>query len=118
MQSDTLLLRVVPGMQLHVSSRTGAPGTVGSVHTVAFETYGRIGFQSRQALDILAMQAGACVGDQWALPRLVPTWLSALQQAVVFAVADVDLLALGAKVDSVAIAMQRGRRTASAVGTW
>ena len=34
-----------------------------SVHTVAFETYGRIGFQSKQALDILALQAGACVGD-------------------------------------------------------
>ena len=31
-----------------------------------------------------------------------------------FAVADVDLLALGAKVDSVTIAVQRGRRTAAA----
>ena len=57
-------------------------------------------------------------GDQWAMPRLVPTWLSVLQRTVVFAVADVELLALGAKVDSVAIALQRGRRTAAAaVGT-
>ena len=78
-----------------------------SVFPVAIETYGRIGDRSRESLQVLALLAGAHIGDQWALPRLVPQWTAQLQRAVLFAVADVDLLALGARVGSLAIAMRR-----------
>ena len=84
-----------------------------SVLPVAFETYGRIGYKSRQSLEVLAMQAGAYVGDQWALPRLMPQWVAQLQRTVLFAVADVDLLALGARVGSTAIAARWGQARAS-----
>lgn len=80
----------------------------GSVLPVALETYGRIGTYSRECLEVLALQAGSCLGDQWALTRLVSRWTAVLQRTVLFAVADVDLLALGANVSSVAIAVQRG----------
>ncbi|CAK0852171.1 unnamed protein product [Prorocentrum cordatum] len=65
------------------------------VLTVAFETYGRLGAGTHRALEHLATQAGACMRDQWAAPRLVPTWRAALERVVHFAAADIDLLALG-----------------------
>ncbi len=85
------------------------------VFPVAFETYGRIGDRSRESLQVLALLAGAYVGDQWALLRLVPQWTAQLQRAVLFAVADVDLLALGARVGSIAIAMRRACDAAGGV---
>ncbi|CAK0796874.1 unnamed protein product, partial [Prorocentrum cordatum] len=65
------------------------------VLTVAFETYGRLGAGTHSALEHLASQAGAWLWDQWAVPRLVPTWRAALERIVLFAAADTDLFALG-----------------------
>lgn len=78
-----------------------------SVLPVALESYGRLGTFSKECLEVLALQAGTCIGDHWALPRLVPRWIARLQRAVIFAVADVDLLALGANVSTLSIAVQR-----------
>ena len=69
-----------------------------SVLTVAMETYGRFAAEIHRALEVLASQAGYCARDQWAVPRLVPAWRSALERVVLFAVADIDLLALGRNV--------------------
>ena len=76
---------------------------------MALETDGRLGAYSKECLEVLPLQAGTCIGDLWALPRLVPRWVALLQRAVIFAVADIALLALGANVSSVAIAAQRRR---------
>ena len=73
-----------------------------------------MGANSRESLVVLASQLGAYVGDQWALPCLVPQWVAQLQRAMLFAVADADLLALGAGVGSFAIA---GHRRELAVGS-
>ena len=72
---------------------------------MALETYGRLGAESLQNLQVLALLAGSSIGDSLAMPRRQ----AALQRAGIFAVADADILALGGKVSSVAIAAQRAR---------
>ena len=69
-----------------------------SVLPIALDTYGRFAAESRCSLELLASQAGCCACDQWAAPRLVPAWRSALERVVQFAVADIDLLALGRNI--------------------
>ena len=66
-----------------------------AVLPVAVETYGRLATESHRSLEHIAMHAGVCNRDYWAAPRLVPTWRAALERIVQFAVADIDLLALG-----------------------
>ena len=65
------------------------------VIAVALETYGRIAPESLQGLEWIAARAGSNLRDRWAAPRLLPTWCAALQRAVVYATADIDLLCLG-----------------------
>ena len=59
------------------------------------ETYGRVAPESLQGLEFLAARAGDNLRDRWAAPRLLPIRRAALQRAVVFATADIDLLCLG-----------------------
>ena len=66
------------------------------VITIALESYGRIAVETAAALESIACTAGDGLRDRWAAPRLVPLWRATLQRAVVYATADVDLLALGA----------------------
>ena len=79
-----------------------------AVLPLAFESYGRLGVASRRTLETLAARAGTAAGDAYALPNLVPRWIAELQRSVIFAIADLDLLALGAFVDSAVAAVQRG----------
>ncbi|CAK0795081.1 unnamed protein product [Prorocentrum cordatum] len=66
------------------------------VLTVALESYGRLAAGTHWSLEHLATHAAASLRDQWAAPRLVPRWRAALERAVAFAAADIDLLSLGA----------------------
>ena len=66
------------------------------VITIALESYGRLAVETVAALESLACTAGHGLRDRWAAPRLVPLWRATLQRAVMYATADVDLLALGA----------------------
>ena len=68
---------------------------------LVFESYGRLGGAGRRTLEVLALHAAACVRDQWAVQRLVPRWHAALERAVTFATAEIALLALGARVQSI-----------------
>ena len=65
------------------------------VITVAMESYGRIAVESVAGLEFLAARAGEGMRDRWAAPRLLPAWKASLEHAVVFAIADIDLLCLG-----------------------
>ena len=65
------------------------------VITIALETYGRIAPESLSGLEFLVARAGDNLRDRWASPRLLPEWRAALQRAVVFAAADIDLLCPG-----------------------
>ena len=71
------------------------------VMPLVFESYGRLGSAGRRTLEGLALHAAACVRDQWAVQRLVPRWHAALERAVTFATAEIALLALGARVQSI-----------------
>ena len=64
---------------------------------LAFESYGRLGTAGRCTLEALAVHAGACAKDRWAVQRLVPRWLASLERAVIFSIAEIVLLALGAR---------------------
>ena len=66
------------------------------VIAVAMEKYGRFALASLAGLDFLAAAAGENLRDRWAAPRLLPEWRAAVQRAVVYATADIDLLGLGA----------------------
>ena len=65
---------------------------------LVFESFGRLGTEGKQSLQLLALQAGACAHDHWAVQRLLPRWQAALERAVHFATAEVTLLAMGANV--------------------
>ena len=71
------------------------------VMPLVFESYGRLGSAGRRTLEVLALHAAVCVRDQWAVQRLVPRWHAALERAVTFATAEIALLALGARVQSI-----------------
>ena len=66
------------------------------VIAVAMETYGRFAPACLAGFDFPAAAAGENLRDRWAAPRLLPEWRAALQRAVVYATADIDLLCLGA----------------------
>ena len=80
-----------------------------SVLPVAMETYGRLAVESHRSLEHLASHAGICLRDRWAAPRLIPTWRATLERIVQFAVADIDLLALGYAVSSTESRIAWGR---------
>ena len=65
---------------------------------LVFESFGRLGTEGKQSLQLLALQAGACAHDHWAVQRLLPRWQAALERAVHFATAEVTLLVMGADV--------------------
>ena len=67
-----------------------------AVTTIAMETYGRMGKASCAALERLASEAGTYGSGPGAAGRLVPGWRLAIERAVLFAQADIVLLALGA----------------------
>ena len=62
---------------------------------VAAESYGRLGPNAESSLSQLATHTGTRLSDPYAAPRLLPRWRAALQRAIVWSTADVDLLALG-----------------------
>ena len=82
--------------------------------TIALATYGRIGAESHLGIEVLVAQAGGSLLDAWAAPRLLPTWRAALERVVQFAVADIDLLALGSSAPAaVHTAVPTSQRLAS-----
>ena len=67
---------------------------------LVFESQGRLGLDGRRALETLALHASATMRDQWAVQRLVPRWHACLERAVMFATAEIVLLALGSRAQN------------------
>ena len=90
------------------AERAGVPADAGerekrrrygaAVAAIALESYGRMGVASQAALESLA--AEAAVHGQGSSLRLLPAWRLAIERAVLWAQADVILLALGANFDA------------------
>ena len=66
------------------------------VLTISLETYGRVASETGANLESLACTAGSGIKDRATAPQLVSAWKQEITRAVVYAIADVDLLALGA----------------------
>ena len=98
-----------PGEAASCAAREKMERYGASVLPVAMETYGRIAIESQRSLEHLASHAGACIRDYWAAPRLIPTWRATIERVVQFAVADIDLLALGYAVTSAESRIAWGR---------
>ena len=73
---------------------------------LVFESFGRLGTEGKQSLKLLALQAGACARDHWAVQRLLNRWQSVLKRAVHFATAEITLLAMGANVVNLSSAVR------------
>ena len=65
------------------------------VTPIIYETYGRLAPLSVRLLEGLAVNAAAVSTERWVSADLTLRWMSACQRAVIWAVADTDLLALG-----------------------
>ena len=68
-----------------------------SVLAVPFESYGRLGAAGHATLGTLASAASSAGADQASLARFATEWRGACETAMLFAQADVALLALGAR---------------------
>ena len=63
-----------------------------TVLPLPFESYGRLGEVGHETLETLAIAASACTGPA----RFPHGWRAACERALLYAIADVGLLALGA----------------------
>ena len=68
-----------------------------AVWAIAMTTYGRMGYDAIRALDLLAGEAKAAAGDPLTQRGLASRWRAELERAVLHAIADQHLLALGAE---------------------
>ena len=66
------------------------------VLAIALETYGRVAAVTVANLESLACTAGSGIRDRASAPQAVSAWKQAITRAVVYSMADIDLLALGA----------------------
>jgi len=82
-----------------------------SVLPNSFETYGRIGVRSRDALRTLAQHASDNATDKTTRGWLAAEWQPSLERTVLFSVADNDLLALGHSYSDVAGRLHRRNMT-------
>lgn len=81
-----------------------------AVWAIAMTTYGRLGYEAMRALDLLAGEAKAAGGDPSTQRGLTSRWRADLERAVLHAIADQHLLALGAERCDVQKPGSRGRQ--------